>query len=199
MEFETKKNSDKPSHSYVKAKTSNMTTIKVLAYVALAVLGVYFVTALAFLLANMTKSSCVQNNLELETFESVKKALDSGHKIRFLIDNTKMNINSDGTYIGSYGRIIGFDLNEFRFYDTSTPSVKTPFFISSYHKLIYRNVFNYFFVYEFLKVRIYENNSFDFKLHLIDPVTYSLISFQFANGTLGDKSLKVFLKPIDFS
>lgn len=172
------------SPSYVETKSSNISTLKAFSYVTFAVLSIYFVIALAFLLANINHD-CIENNTELNTFESVKDAILNGFRIRLVMDFSK----SSGMKPADTKN--GFDLDDYRIFLRSETN-RNAFVLVSVYKFFDHPVYN--FIYSFSRVQIYDNELYDRLSYLVDPKNFTFIETEYINGTLNDGRFKVLLK-----
>lgn len=126
----------------------------------------------------------------LKNYVEIRNSLDTGNNLRLIMDYKYMNYYFNGTKKESPDEKSGFDLSQYQFFARFEIGNPLEYIITSFNAFVfhpfYKSIFNYG------KLRIYENDYFILESYFINPVNYSVIEYKTLNGTLPSKGLSFF-------
>lgn len=121
----------------------------------------------------LTSSSFILNpSAELKNFNELLTALKEGKNIRVIIHYAKCRLVIDGREEKSPEAIGGMDLKTFEYFARKSVKNDKAFIASSETVLIFHQRYGY--VFNYIKIRIYEDESVEIIARYLDPKTYEV-------------------------
>jgi hypothetical protein len=123
-------------------------------------------------------------------FEQIKKDLFDGNKLRFVFDYEKMNLYINGQLQSkSPNAVGGFDIEIFEYFGPFVANNPVPYIAASSNALIIHS--RYGVIYNYGKLRIYEDNRIEVGVVYIDVKTTNIVFQETFNATLPSDAVRV--------
>jgi hypothetical protein len=164
----------------------------------LTTIGFVSVIVISSLSLSTTKrlESCDENLYKAKRlkgdFEQIKSDLFSGNKLRFIIDYEKMNLYMNGTLQAkSPNAVGGFEIDIFEYFGPFVANNPIPYIAASSNAMIIHS--RYGVIYNYGKLRIYENNRFEVGVVYIDVKSTNIVFQETFNATLPNEAVGIYL------
>jgi hypothetical protein len=110
--------------------------------------------------------------IQLNNFEELMSALINGNDIRLVIHYSKCKLMVDGKEENGPDIIGGMEIKSFEYFAAKTIGNEKAFLASSETLLIHHSRYGY--VFNYVKIRIFENNQTEVFARYLDPVSYEV-------------------------
>jgi len=124
------------------------------------------------LLFLLTNSLLLCQSIQLNTFDALLDALNNGKNVRVIIHYSKCRLTIDGKEEKAPDTIGGMDFKAFEFFSKGSVNNNKAFISSSQTVLISHTHYGY--VNNYIKIRIYEDNSVAIIARYLDPKTFDI-------------------------
>ena len=163
--------------------------INLVALVVALGFSIYFVVV-SVLILNNTSKPCFEIEKPLVTYSRLKDTLESGKKLRLVMDYNKMTFNgSSGVYYGRNEKS-GFDFQDFQYFGKMSIGNPQAYLITSFNKFIVHP--RYGPIYNYGKLTINEDETYELLSYFITPDTFNILVIQLLNGTMANGGLGLF-------
>lgn len=152
-------------------------------------LAIYFV-CVSVLILNNTNKPCIEINKQVNSYERLLDVLDSGKKLRIVMDYNKMTFNDTGNIFYGIDEKTGFDLDDYQYFGPWTVNNPQPYLITSFNKFVVHPTLGP--IYNYGKLRIYKDESYMLLSYFIRPDTFDTIVVKSLNGTFDNGGLAIF-------
>lgn len=171
-----------------KTKNKSIQWLDISILVVLVAFLVYFLIASIIWLNSVSASS---HELKSLTYEEIRDALADGEDLRIIANYKYMNIDTVPGQTNSVGEQTGFNTEHYQYFARMSIGNPVAYVITSYSIFTMHPTFGP--IYDYGKLRIYENESYELVIDYIKADDYTIILTQRRTGSLnGDKGVQLF-------
>ena len=123
-------------------------------------------------------------------YVEIRDSLDTGLNLRLIMDYKYMDYYFNNSKKESPDEKFGFDFSQYQFFARQSIGNPLEYIITSFNTYVYHP--KYQSIYNYGKLRIYENENYSLESYFINPLNYSIIEFKTLNGTLTSKGLSFY-------
>lgn len=181
-----------PNNDYSNKKSQ--TTIVNFMSLALLVLFFIFFTILSIIFLTNTLTS---ESRSLLSYDEVKDALNNGNKLRIIMDYKGMNFYFNNTVEPSPDEKSGFDLNDYQYFARMAIGNPLEFIITSFTILVVHPTYGP--IYDYGKIRMYENGKFELIVYFLNAADYKIIEYKSFNTTIDAGHVKFYQQTSKFT
>ncbi len=138
----------------------------------------------------------IAQNIQLKSFDELLSALKNGETVKVVVDYEKAKLIIDNKEEKAPDAIGGFKINSFEYFAKGVVRNDKSFISVSESILIYHPRYNY--VINYVKMRIYDDNTIEIVARYLDPKTYEVkmdeTFISEINNGINNKAVKFFNK-----
>lgn len=124
------------------------------------------------------------------TYKEVRNALSIGNKLRAVVHYDKMNLYVDGVKVKSPNVTTGLGIENYEHFERESVGNDLAYIATSNTQLISHPKFGV--LYNYGKIRIFEDETIEIEMKYLDPVTYKVITQELFNSTLSSGAIYFF-------
>ena len=156
------------------------TKFSITSLVVILVLLLFLVLLSIISLASLKST---QNQYEMLNFEQVKESLFKGNRLRIIMNFNKMDLYIGGQQLNKPDALSSFDIEIFEYFGKYAAGQNEQAYIATSHSALIIHA-RYGVIYNYGKVRMYENNNVQVDVVYLDPNSFQTVFEETFNSTL---------------